>query len=79
MTEEKSPYGERLMDELISIFQERKAPEGVTCFSCVYCGGGQFSPNSYSARCVLGHCFGGCCKMVSEPCSFYEERKLQFG
>lgn len=54
-------------------------PEGAACFSCVYMAGGTFSPDGYTARCVLGHNWGGCCKMVSKPCHFYEEDKIRIG
>ena len=53
-----------------------KAPEGVTCFACVYCAGGTFGPDGFSAKCVIGHRWGGCCKMVSKTCGMYEMSDL---
>lgn len=65
--------------ECLENLQERKVPEGVTCFSCIHMAEGRFGPDGYEARCVLGHRFGGCCKMVTEPCGFYEESKIRLG
>lgn len=64
--------------ETLKNFKPPEAPEGVTCFSCVHSSGGHSSPTGYSVRCVIGHKIGGCCKMVSKPCGFYEESKMVF-